>query len=78
MNKARRSRLDDVISQLNDILDEIYMISDEEKEAYDNLPESLQESERGNAMHECSDLIEDAASTLNDLIQDIEYITEEF
>ena len=43
MNKDRRERIQNIIDQLTDLETEIEKIQDEEQEAYDNLPESLQE-----------------------------------
>ena len=45
MNKARRKRLDNVVEELQVILEE-------EEEAWDNLPENFQYSERGDTMQE--------------------------
>jgi hypothetical protein len=43
MNKARRKQLQSIIIQLNDV-------TTEEQEAYDNLPESIQDSAKGQEM----------------------------
>ena len=50
MNKDRRNRIEKCISQLEDIKTELECIRDEEQEAYDNLPEGIQMSERGDTM----------------------------
>lgn len=55
MNKERRKRLDDVISQLEEIQAEVASIAEEEREAFDNMPESLQCSERGEQVSENAD-----------------------
>ena len=47
MNKKRRIRIEKVVSTLEDMSAEISDIMQEEQEAYDNMPESLQYSERG-------------------------------
>ena len=47
MNKARRKQLSEIQEKLAELKDMIETVLDEEQEAYDNLPESLQESERG-------------------------------
>lgn len=66
MNADRRKELsilseavDDVISQLNDI------VSDEQ-EYYDNMPESLQGSERGEMSNDAIQAMESAVSNLED------------
>ncbi len=42
------------------------MIRDEESDAYENLPESIQDSERGEAMENCIDALDDFISELDD------------
>lgn len=64
MNKARRKWLGDIIAQLTERKDDLESVRDEEQEAYDNLPESIQYAERGEAM---SDTISDIDSAIGDL-----------
>lgn len=68
MNKQRRKEIEKVVSQLEDIQADIDALRDEEEEAYDNLPESLQDSERGEAMQEAIDQLEEASSSVGDAI----------
>ena len=49
MNKERRKRIEEVRQTLAELREELAEIHDEEQEAYDNLPEGLQEGERGEA-----------------------------
>ena len=66
MNTKRRNTIDSVINELiekfgeikAEAIDQLSEIKDEEQEAYDNLPESLQESERGENMQNCIDALE--------------------
>lgn len=76
MNKARRMRLIAVQSKLSDLKAEIEQIRDEEQEAYDNLPESIQDSPRGERMEEAIDELYDAASDLEGVIDTLEAATE--
>lgn len=73
MNKERRNRINKVIEQLEVLKDEIADIGMEEEEAYDNLPEGIQESDRGEAMQEAVDNLEIAGDTFDDII---EYLNE--
>ena len=59
-----------MIGSAKDILDEV---RDEEQEAFDNLPESFQYSERGEQMKQYIDSLEEAYSTL----EDSEYVISE-
>lgn len=58
MNKERRAELLEMTEHLQDAMDRLSDIRDEEQDALDNLPESLQYSSRGNAMQEAIDTIE--------------------
>ena len=50
MNKARRKALERIMSELDDIQWQIEHIRREEQDAFDNLPESIQSSERREEM----------------------------
>jgi len=79
MNAQRRKSIQQVIDILykaQDIISEanweIDSIKDEEQEAYDNLPENLQYSEKGEKMEEAIDNLDNAhENNLEDDIQDI-------
>lgn len=72
MNRERRKRIDTVRDKLEELMEEIEALHDEEAEAYDNLPESLQESERGEAMSEAVDNLEIVASSIQEAIYCLE------
>ena len=75
MNKERRKRINDIIDRLNDIQSEVVELQEEEQDAYDCLPESIQESERGEAMMDAVDNLESAASNLEDAVSYLEEAT---
>ena len=66
MNKQRRNRLQKVIDQLEKLNEELHDICSEEEEAYDNMPEGLQEAERGQQMYENIDVMSDMESEIED------------
>lgn len=66
MNKSRRSRIDEIIQKIEDLCYDIDVLRDEEEESYENIPESIQESERGETMTDAINNLEDAISTLED------------
>ena len=68
MNRDRRKRLRQVIDQGNQLLDQLRQIQAEEQEALDNIPESLQLTDRYGDMETAIDLLEEAADNLEDLI----------
>lgn len=69
MNKARRKSIQQIIDTLTDLKENVDLLREEEQEAYDNLPESLQESERGEAMSSAIYNLEDAMENI-DLVTD--------
>ena len=83
MNNDRRARLNAIIKKIEDLdeaqkeialgLEEIF---DEENAAYDNLPESLQTSEKGQLMQCSCDALESAIDLIAslDLSDVVEYI----
>lgn len=73
MNKARRKRIDEIQEKLQEMKDLIDEVLSEEQEAYDSLPESIQDSERGEAMQTAIDSLESAVSSCEE-IED--YLTE--
>lgn len=77
MNNVRRKslnllarRIQELQGQINDIVSELETLRDEEQDAHDNLPESLQEGEKGQAMEQAIEHIEDALSALGDIDTD--------
>lgn len=82
MNNTRRKRLSFVLAKLEELdsLRELTreLLSDvltEEQEALDNLPESLQESERGQQMQEYIDIMEEVTGELD--LMDIESLADQ-
>ena len=74
MNKQRRSRLQKVIDQLEDLKAKVASICEEEQEAYDNMPEGLQDAERGQQIYENISNLEDRDGDFDDLISNLEEV----
>lgn len=74
MNKDRRKRLEGIYEKLMEIYEELDAIIDEEQEAYDNMPESLQDSEKGERMYEGIDSLESARDDINNAATTIEEV----
>ena len=68
MNKARRKRISDAIEKLEKIMAEFEDIRDDEQDCFDNLPENLQYSERGETMEEAVDVLDTVLDNINDAI----------
>ena len=71
MNKARRKRLENVVEVLTAQMEELEYIKDEEQEAFDNLPEGIQCSEKGETMEENIDDLDSVISDLENVIDSI-------
>ena len=72
MNKERRQKIGKIIERLEDIAAELEAIAEEERDAFDNLPESIQYSERGEAMEAAADDLEDVSGEVSDLASRLE------
>lgn len=74
MNKNRRKRIEEIINTIVDAADNLEVIKDEEQEVFDNMPENFQYAERGEAIQENVDDLDDAISNLQDAIETLENI----
>lgn len=74
MNAARRKELNKAIDLIEQAKEIISAVAEEEREAYDNLPEGLQESEMGEKMNEIADDLEyvdldEVVDTIQEIIE---------
>jgi len=76
MNKRRRTELKSIIEILEDTNSRLEMVKDEEQDAFDNLPESLQYSERGEQMEEYVDEMDEAYDSIQEAIDTLTEIAE--
>lgn len=72
MNVQRRKQLSDLMEQIDTLKFALEEIKDDECGAWDNLPESLQESSRGEQMYENVETLESALDSLQDAIDYIQ------
>ena len=73
MNKQRRREIIEVIKRIEKIVSSI--LSDEE-EAFDNMPENLQNSERGDISQDAQDNLSWAVDSLEEAISYLEEASE--
>ena len=79
MNRIRRKSLRTILGQMDElstvletVKEALQDVLNEEQEAYDNLPEGLQESARGQQMQEYIDALEGVVDSLGELdIEDL-------
>tara|TARA_R110000868_G_scaffold341475_1_gene602332 strand:+ start:109 stop:381 length:273 start_codon:yes stop_codon:yes gene_type:complete len=83
MNDKRRKELHALIDRLRAAADEssnLYtdfsLTVDEEREAFDNMPESLQQSEKGEATSESLNTLESALGMLDAVMDDLNQIAD--
>lgn len=60
MNAKRRKEIEKILAALEGLEERISTLYEEESEAYENLPEAIQESERGENMLSASEALENA------------------
>jgi prefoldin subunit 5 len=84
MNQDRRANIENLVSsiqaQMSQISDEMACLRElqlEEQEAFDNLPEGLQQAERGQQMEAIAQALDDAISSLEDSFGELENNLEE-
>ena len=77
MNKLRRKQLSEIQDKIAELRDMIDMVLSEEQEAFDNLPEGIQESERGEAMQAAIDAMENAMSSCEEAEESLEEAQEQ-
>ena len=66
MNKMNRKQLSDLISRIETIHEDC------EEEKFDNMPENLQDSEKGEALSEIIDFLDSASESLNESVESIQ------
>lgn len=74
MNAKDRKKVGEWIDTLIDMKSEIEEMQEAEQEKYDNMPEGLQDSERGEALEEAANQLEYAVDNINDAIENLQEI----
>ena len=74
MNAQGRKEIAKYIASLNEIKSKLESMKDDEEMKYDNMPEGLQESERGDQMQEAIEALENACTSLDETIDSLNEI----
>lgn len=61
MNNERRKKIERALDLLREA-------AEEEREAFENLPDSLRDGERGQKMEEAADALDEAVSSVEDVL----------
>ena len=79
MNNDRRKQIKELVSELDSIFGQLTLLSNdlgeiqqEEQDAYDNLPEGLQETERGETIQDTADRLSEIYDTIDSILNDLE------
>lgn len=84
MNRERRSRIRGLIKAFkdlsstiqNDLSSQVQDLHDLEEEAFDNMPESMQDSDRGTAMQDAMDELQSAVDLYSEASDAIDSIVD--
>ena len=71
MNKARRSKLDKAYRYLSTAEEIVTEVLEQEQDAFDNLPENLQDSQMACSMEDAISALEDVSDAISEAIQNI-------
>lgn len=71
MNNARRKEIEKITADLEAIKERIEALQEEEQDAFDSLPESIQYGERGDKMQSAIDNLEYAADNIQDCLDNL-------
>lgn len=67
MNNQRRKQIEAVLNELADLRYRVEELQNEEQEAYDNMPEGLQQSERGEKAEQAASALDNALTAFDDI-----------
>ena len=71
MNKKRRKEIENLRESISETKAKLQYLLDEEQQAFDNMPESIQESERGEEMQEIIEYMETAIDGLEEATESL-------
>ncbi len=72
MNNTRRKALQKIYAAIEEVKSDLENIYDEEQEAFENIPENLEGSERYEAAENAVDNLDSAFSDLDDVLNYLE------
>jgi len=72
MNNERRKRITAIRDQLDSLKSDIEGIAEEERDYISNMPENMQQGEKGQAAEEKADALEAAANSLDEALSSLD------
>ena len=76
MNNARRDQIAKIKETLEDLRGKIEDLQSEEQEAFDNMPESLQQGDRGQASEAAAEALQSAFDSVDEAVGYLESASE--
>lgn len=67
MNAQRRKEIQAVLNELADLCSRVVTLQNDEQEAFDNMSESLQQSDRGQASEGAASALENALTAFDEI-----------
>ena len=74
MNKDRRNKISNIIKEIEQIKEKLQEVLNEEEMVFDNMPENLQCSTRGEESEVSIDCMNEAVDSLDSAIEQLEEI----
>lgn len=74
MNKERRTKITKIIKEIEQVKNKLQDVLSEEENVFDNMPENLQCSMRGEESEESIDYMNEAVDALDNAIEQLEGI----
>lgn len=71
MNKTRRKKIENVANTLDLCYEDIRSIADEEEESRNNMPDSLEDTDKYMESEECSETLEEAADEILEIVESL-------
>ncbi len=71
MNNKRRDVLDEIKTIVEEAREKLEAVKDEEQNCFDNMPESLQSSERGQISEAAIEALDDAITSVDEALEKI-------
>lgn len=72
MNANRRKQLDNITATLEQAKSELETLASEERDSFDNMPESLQQGEKGQASEAAADKLDEAVNSIDEVLSAVE------
>ena len=77
MNKQNRRDIEKLIEKLDEVKTDLEFMQEDEESKYDNLPEGIQDSERGDAMQEAIEYLGYAVDSIDEAIDNLQTVVDQ-